>query len=117
MTKANPKRSAKPTKMPIMALSKIEEKEITLDSDTLTKLQNILTKSGGRSSGLTISDVITHLLLEKGSNGFKFEPKENIPQRVKLSLPAAAWRVAEKSAKKSGDADLSEVVKVLVSKS
>ena len=101
-------------KAPILALSAIEEKEIDIDAETYAKLEKFLSKSGASKSGLSISDVVAHLLIDKGPNGFKFSSQKNEPVKVKLSLPKAAWDIADKSAQKSGVSDLGKVVSQLV---
>ncbi len=103
-------------KMPLMALSEVEERELLLDSTTLERLEAFLSKNGGTKSGLSLSDAVAHLLLGKGLNGFRFTPERIEKKSRKLKLPKAAWNIAEKSAEKSGCGDLSEVVRELASK-
>lgn len=117
VTKSTRKGASKSApKMPLLALSQIEEKELIIDADTFQKLEKYLAKNGGEKAGLSLSDVVAHLLLEKGPNGFKFSAEKKEPKSVSLKLPKAAWDIAEKSAKKSGVSDLSEVVKELTTK-
>ena len=106
--------SRKAPRSPILALTQIEEKELILDTETLRKLDEIITRNGGDNGTLTRSDVVASLLIDKGQNGVKFEVTKNEPKNEKISLPKSAWFIAEKSAKKSGNIDLSEVVKELV---
>lgn len=103
-------------KKPIMALSQVEEKELILDTKTVEKLDEILANNGGSDSGLARSDIVAHLLFEKGLNGFEFSPSKNEDIKEKISLPKSAWSIAEKSAERSGNIELSEVVKELVSR-
>ncbi len=125
MTEKKPVKSGvtKPTRSgatkaakPIKALAQFQEVELVLDSQTLDKIDSILAKSGGKKSGLTQADVIAHLLLEKNPNGFKFEVKKNLSRTIKVSLPMEAVGIAEKSAKKSGQVEISEVVKEVVAR-
>lgn len=104
------------TKTPILALSETDEKELTIDPKTYEKLEKLLAKNGGKKAGLTLSDIVAHMFLEKGPNGFKFSILNKEPRTVRLKLPKAAWDIAEKTAKKSGVTDLSEVLKELVSR-
>lgn len=102
------------TRAPVLALSQVEEKELVLDTHTLEKLESYLEANGGSDSGLSISDIVTHLLLSKGQKGFKFQFSRNESKTIKLTLPKSAWNIAEVSAKSSGiEGDLSEVVKKL----
>jgi hypothetical protein len=110
------KAARKAAKAPILPLSQTEEKELIIDSETFEKLERFLAKSGGEKAGLSLSDVVAHLLLEKGPNGFKFSAEKKEPKSVNLKLPKAAWDIAEKSAKKSGAPGISEVVKELTTK-
>lgn len=103
-------------KMPLMSLTQVEEKELVLDTKTVEKLEEYLEKNGGAKSGLTISDLVTHLILDKGPNGFKFAVEQNEEVTRSITMPKAAWDIAEKSAQKSGNVDLSDVVKELASK-
>lgn len=107
------KKSKKTAKAKILPLSKTAERTIELDAITHQKLEDFLLKNGGASSDLSLSDVVAHLLIEKGPKGFKFQPVKMSPKKLTLSLPVAAWDIAEKSAKKSGVSDLSEVIKEL----
>ncbi|MFW7382305.1 MAG: hypothetical protein ACOH5I_26140 [Oligoflexus sp.] len=114
--KKNQKTSKATRKSTPMAITKIIDKELELDSKTIKSLEDYLAKNGGEKAGLTLSDVVAHLLLEEGPNGFKFTVRPNEIKKVKLSLPVAAWDIAEKSQKKSGDPDLSEVIKALANR-
>lgn len=102
-------------KSPLMALSTIEEKELVLDAETVEKLEKYLARNGGEKAGLSLSDAVAHLLLDKGPNGFKFSVQKTEPKTISLKLPKAAWDIAQKSAQKSG-AELSDVLKEIASK-
>ncbi|MFW7382340.1 MAG: hypothetical protein ACOH5I_26320 [Oligoflexus sp.] len=102
-------------KMPLMALTTVEEKELVLDAETVEKLEKYLARNGGEKAGLSLSDAVAHLLLDKGPNGFKFSVQKSEPKKISLKLPKAAWDIAEKSAQKSG-AELSDVLKELTTK-
>ena len=108
--KAKTKKTA--PRIPVLALSVLEEKELTISTETLEAMTQILEKEGGKESGLTLSDVVTSRLLAKGKNGFKFQSKKSEPKKLKLNLPRAAWSIAESSAEKS-ETDLAEVVEEL----
>lgn len=102
------------SKKPILALSQLEEKELILDTKTIKKLDEIVAKNGGSKSGLNRSDIVAHLLIEKGRNGFKFSQDDNEAIKEKFTLPKSAWDIAKKSSDKSGNVELSEVIKELV---
>ncbi len=115
VNKPKKKVTKSPKKSSPMALTKIVDKELDLDSKTLRILEDYLAKNGGKD-GLSLSDVVTHLLLEEGSNGFTFKVEPNEIKKVNLSLPIAAWDIADKSMKKSNNSDLSEVIKALANR-
>jgi hypothetical protein len=96
----------------ILNLTKLEKRQLILDEKTVAKLEAFLLRSGGSKSELTISDALTHLLLEKGPNGIKFKPEETKEIQVDISLPSAAWNIADKSAEKSAT-DLKNVIEKL----
>lgn len=114
--KKNQKTSRATKKSAPMALTKIIDKELELDSKTIKIFEEYLAKNGGEKAGLSLSDVVAHLLLEEGPNGFKFTVRPNEIKKLKLSLPVAAWDIAEKSQKKSGTPDLCEVIKALANR-
>lgn len=112
VSKAKKKSGSRGTKKTLLAITSIEEREVTLDSKTLESLESFIEKNGGKNSGLTLSDAVAHLLLEKSPSGFKFKAEKIEHKTVTLKLPAAAWSIAEKSAKKSSS-DMQGVIKKL----
>ena len=101
-------------KREIFSLSSVEERELKIDFETIEKLKKYLASNGRFGSELTISDLVTQLLLEKGQDGFKFDRRESLVVEQKLVMPKAAWEIAEKSAERSNAENLSEVFDELV---